>query len=122
MDLPTVNNQVVFTAPGVARLESSALPALETGHLLVRTRSTLISPGTERAFFLGLPNTTQEYPQFAGYSSIGDIVATGPGVASDRIGISGASASCHAQYVIVDADACLPLPKTATSEVSSGGA
>lgn len=115
MDWQHMNQKVVFSAPGVAHLECTELPAPQAGQVLVRTRATLISPGTERAFFLGLPNTTQEYPQFTGYSNIGEIAACGPDVADYPLGMRVASASHHAQYAIVDADKCLSLPKTSTA-------
>ena len=117
MDWKHINHKVVFSAPGVAHLESTQLPAPEAGQVLVRSHVTLISPGTERAFFLGLPNTTQDYPQFTGYSNIGEIAACGPSVADYPLGMRVASASHHAQYAVVDAAECLPLPEdNATSD------
>jgi 2-desacetyl-2-hydroxyethyl bacteriochlorophyllide A dehydrogenase len=78
--------------------------------LLVRTRVSLISPGTERAFFLGLPNTAQTYPQFAGYSNIGEVVACGRSVTGWAPGDRVASAAPHAAYTVVEAAKGLPVP------------
>ena len=112
MNEQLANQQVVFAGPGIARLEPIELPPLSEGQVLVRTRATLISPGTERAFFLGMPNTTQEYPQRTGYSNIGEIAALGPGVKDYPLGMRVASASHHAQYAVVDAAKCLAIPRT----------
>lgn len=57
------NYQVVWSEAGVATLDACEMPTPDAGQLLIRTRATLISPGTERACFLGLPNTTQHFPQ-----------------------------------------------------------
>src|SRR5689334_10699737 len=65
------NYQLFFTQPGVAKLETNDIPTPGPSQLLIRTRASLISPGTERAFFLSLPNTTQNYPFAAGYCNVG---------------------------------------------------
>lgn len=103
--------RVVFTAPGSAELQSYAPPALQPGQLLIRTSVSLISPGTERAFFLGLPNTSGVYPQPTGYSNVGTIIALGEGVASDwQLGGRVASSGHHAALVAVDQQQCVPIP------------
>ena len=80
------NYQVVFTQPGIATLESKEMPTPGPLQLLIRTHVSLISPGTERAFFLSLPNTTQNYPFAAGYCNVGEVVACGDQVSGWRIG------------------------------------
>ena len=77
------NHKVIFSGPGVATLEASTPPAPGPAQLLIRTRTSLISPGTERAFFLGLPNTTNTYPQAAGYCNVGEVVAMGDQVPAE---------------------------------------
>src|SRR6266849_5003196 len=49
----------------------------KAGELLVETEVTLISPGTERAFFLGLPNAAATFPYYPGYSSVGRVASLG---------------------------------------------
>jgi L-iditol 2-dehydrogenase len=88
------------------------LPELGVGQVRIRTSTTLISPGTERAFFLGLPNTTQIYPQFTGYNNIGTIVEVGPSVSDREVGMVVASPAHHASLVQIDA--------TETSRVPDG--
>ncbi|HMN30634.1 MAG TPA: hypothetical protein PKE45_20955, partial [Caldilineaceae bacterium] len=56
------NHRITFTGPGVVQVESCPRPTPGAGQLLIRSQRTLVSPGTERAFFLGLPNTPRQYP------------------------------------------------------------
>jgi L-iditol 2-dehydrogenase len=105
-----MNHHIVFTAVGVARLEEGPPPTPGPGQLLIRTQATLISPGTERAFFLGLPNTPQQYPHYPGYSNIGEVMEVGEGVAGWRPGMRVASPVGHAMYVIANAMRCVPVP------------
>jgi 2-desacetyl-2-hydroxyethyl bacteriochlorophyllide A dehydrogenase len=100
---PEQNHHVIFSQPGVATLQSSTIPTPGPTQLLICTRTSLISPGTERAFFLGLPNTTQNYPQKAGYCNIGEVAAVGNQVKDWQIGERVASHGHHAAYVLVEA-------------------
>ena len=50
------------------------------GEVLVRHHVTAMSPGTERASLLALPNTGTVWPFNVGYSAVGEVVAAGPGV------------------------------------------
>lgn len=110
------NYQVVWTAPGVAQVEACATPAPGPGQLLIRTCTTLISPGTERAFFLGLPNTSQQYPQYQGYNNVGEVVQVGAGVDGWQEGDRVTSASRHAMFVTADAATCSPIPDGLSDE------
>lgn len=91
--------QIVFTEPGQIQLQERNLPDLKPDEVLIRTHTTLISPGTERAFFLGLPNTTQVYPQYTGYNNVGEIVAAGDAVTDRPLGMRIASPTHHASRV-----------------------
>lgn len=104
------SERVVFVERGVARLEEFALPQPGEDELLLRTRASLISPGTERAFFLGMPNTSQQYPQHPGYCNIGEVLAVGAGVTGWRMGQRVASPAHHARHALQDAAGCTPVP------------
>ena len=105
------NQAVVFVDRGQAALQEQAVPAIGPKQLLIRTRVSLISPGTERAWFLGMPNTPGTYPQNAGYSNIGTVAATGSEVSGWRwAGRRVATAAHHSAYVVVDADKAVPVP------------
>lgn len=103
--------RAVVTQPGQIELEAHDLPLPAAGQVLLQTQATLISPGTERAFFLHLPNTTLPYPLYPGYSHIGQVVAVGDGVAESWLGQSVASTSPHASHVLVPIEKCRPVPQ-----------
>ncbi|MCS6861295.1 MAG: zinc-binding alcohol dehydrogenase [Abditibacteriales bacterium] len=109
-------HRVVWTQRGVAEIETFAVPSPQEGQLLLRTRVTLISPGTERAFFLGLPNTSQKYPQHAGYSNVGEVMAVGAKAEGFQVGDRVACAASHSSHVVVRAANCLPVPEDAPDE------
>ncbi len=104
------NHRVLYADRGVVALESCPLPVPAAGQLLIRTTASLISPGTERAWFLGLANTPATYPQTAGYSNVGQVVQVGAGVTGWQVGDRAASAAHHAAYVAVNAAECVPVP------------
>ena len=110
------NHQVVFAAQGIVNLEPRDLPPIGANDLLIRTRVSLISPGTERAFFLGLPNTSQTYPQLVGYSNIGEIVQCGENASDFAVGDRVASAAHHAAFVAVTEAASVRVPAGLSDE------
>ncbi|MEX1018139.1 MAG: zinc-binding alcohol dehydrogenase [Litorilinea sp.] len=123
MNLP---KRIVFTAPGEAEIQSYTPPQPAPGQLLIQTETSLISPGTERAFFLGLPNTSRSYPLPTGYSNVGTVVAIGPARA-DAIGADSppqtwaigdrvANPGNHAALVAVDQRNCVPVPAGLSTE------
>ncbi|AHF91339.1 theronine dehydrogenase-like Zn-dependent dehydrogenase [Opitutaceae bacterium TAV5] len=73
--------RITFPAPRTAKLETFDLPEnCPSGHVLLETEYTLISPGTEMDMFHGRANTTGNFPKRPGYSAAGKILATGDGV------------------------------------------
>lgn len=112
------NFEVVFTQAGVASLEPAEIPEPGPNQLLIRTRTSLISPGTERAFFLGLPNTTQRYPQRPGYCHFGEVVAVGSQVSGWQVGDRVASHAPHAAYVVADAATAQHVPDAVSDEAA----
>lgn len=104
------NYQVVWPEAGLATIEPCEMPVPGAGQLLIRTRATLISPGTERAFFLGLPNTTQRFPQYPGYNNVGEVAALGEGVTEWQIGDRVATPTRHAAYVLANAADGVRIP------------
>jgi 2-desacetyl-2-hydroxyethyl bacteriochlorophyllide A dehydrogenase len=93
------------------------VPGPKPGEVLIRTEVTLISPGTERAFFLGLPNAETRFPSYPGYSSIGKVTALGeagtragggePLGVGDRV----ATAAGHASHALARAERCWKVPE-----------
>lgn len=103
--------RVVVRRPEEMEIEPFAVPDPGPGEVLVQTRASLVSPGTERAFYLALPNTNASYPLYPGYSNVGEVIAVGPDVESLRVGDRVASGTGHASHVIAKAAKCVPVPE-----------
>jgi L-iditol 2-dehydrogenase len=105
--------------PELGRAELAPFPVTDPkpGEALIRTEVTLISPGTERAFFLGLPNTDTRFPSYPGYSSIGRVIALGEAGArsgdGEPLGVGDrvATAAGHASHAVARADRCWKVPE-----------
>ena len=105
-----INQNIIFTAPGVAELVAKELPPLGADQVLVKTVRDTISPGTERANLIGDPNTSYakpgevKFPRHLGYSISGEIVAVGADVQDLCVGDRVFCAwSKHAQYNVMKA-------------------
>ncbi len=102
------NPTIVFAAPCEVVIEDRDVPSPGPGELLIRTRLTLISTGTELTILEGKypPGSAWarygKFPFAAGYNNIGEVVGVGPEVAEEWIGRRIATQGNHAQYL------CLP--------------
>lgn len=106
-----MNTEVQFVAPGEAALVNTPLPVCGPDQLLIRTLCSLISPGTERAFLLGMDNTSREYPMGAGYSTVGEVIECGADTAGWREGDRVAIPITHRRLAAVPAARCHRVPK-----------
>lgn len=102
---------VVWTAPGIAELLPVEIPAAHGGEVTVEIATSVISPGTERAYYLQLPNTSAAYPFQPGYSAAGVVLSTGskhtavkPG---DVVAVRNVS---HMSVATAPAEAVYPVP------------
>ena len=109
-------HRVVVSAPGQVKLEWIDPPRPQKGQALLRALTTLISPGTERAFFLKLENTDPEFPFSPGYSFVGEVAAVGGDVAALKPGDRVVCRAPHQSHVVVDADRCLKAPAQLADE------
>lgn len=78
--------QVVWTGQGRVELLDVLVPRAAAGEVLVRTTDTIVSPGTERAQYLRLPNTSADPPFRPGYTGAGVVEAVGRGVEGIAVG------------------------------------
>ena len=78
--------RVVWPDRAKVDVETFTLPPIGDDEVLVATDCTLISPGTERAFLLALPNAQGRYPSRPGYSNIGTITEVGKTVTDWKVG------------------------------------
>lgn len=108
--------RVVWTEPGVVKVEGWQVPKVGKDEVLVKTHLTLISPGTERAWLLHLPNTPSTFPQYPGYSAVGEVVKVGKKVRKFKVGNRVAWAGRHAAHAVVREDALLPIPSDLPDE------
>ena len=104
--MPT-NPTIVFTAPLQVIIEERAVPKPQPGELLIQTRHTLISIGTELTVLSGeypaesVWAEVGTYPYLPGYDNIGEVVEVGTGMDRGLIGRRVASYGIHARYVTV---------------------
>jgi len=101
--------QIVCHASGWVRLEPVEIPAPGPGDVLVRSRLSAVSPGTERALYSRLPNTHVSHPYTPGYSGIGTVLEVGPGVTPFRPGDRVAGQIPHMSVANVRADRLIPV-------------
>jgi threonine dehydrogenase-like Zn-dependent dehydrogenase len=105
------NQNIIFTAPGIAELIEREVGEPEAGKILVRTVRDTISAGTERANLVGNPNVSPAkgsnvtFPRQCGYSISGVVEAIGEGVEGFSVGDRVFCAwSKHAQYNMMKAE------------------
>ena len=100
------NPTIVFTAPKQVAMEDRPIPEPKEGEVLIKTRCTLISTGTELSI-LNADYPPDSYwarygklPFDPGYDNIGDIVRVGSGVDRSWIGKRVGTYGNHAAFVI----------------------
>ncbi len=108
--------RAIVHAPGAVGLQAFDLPQPGAGEVLLRARRTLISPGTERAFYLDLPNTQAPFPLYPGYSFIGDVLLCGADVAGLQVGERVACTAAHASHALMQARDCHKVPAQLSDE------
>jgi threonine dehydrogenase-like Zn-dependent dehydrogenase len=72
---------LISPSKGRVELQEKEVPEPGQGELQVRVHASLVSPGTERAFILNMPNTPGTYPMEPGYCAAGVVERTGAGTA-----------------------------------------
>lgn len=112
--------RVVCPEAGRAELEDFEPRDPGPGEVALEAELTLISPGTERAFLLNLPNTTGDYPYHPGYNFVGRVTALGEGVGQGlQVGRRVVASAAHASVATVRESRVVPVPDGAPSEDAS---
>ena len=99
------NPTVLFTGTRRVAIEDRPMPSIGPGEMLIRTRCTLISTGTELTILAGdyPPGTAwskyAKFPFLAGYDNIGEVVDLGTGVDNAWLGRTVATYCHHARFV-----------------------
>jgi 2-desacetyl-2-hydroxyethyl bacteriochlorophyllide A dehydrogenase len=117
-------SSVVFTSPRQVELRQETLPVLTAGQLLVRTRLSGISAGTELMLYrgeapVGLPADEVlsalpgelSFPLRYGYCAVGQVIQVGPGVDPEWSGRRVFAFHPHASHFVAPASELLPLPE-----------
>ncbi len=108
--------RVVWPSRATVEIEEFEVPDLDNNDILVATERSLISPGTERAFLLGLPNAQGSYPSYPGYSNIGRIVEVGRNVEGFAIGDRVASSRGHTSHLVASPDSLIKIADPVLAE------
>lgn len=99
------NPTVVFLKPKSVVVEDREIPKVEGDRILIRTKRSLISIGTELTILSGeFPPQSYwasygKYPFTPGYDNIGEVIDVGPDADKSLNGKTVASYSPHAMYV-----------------------
>lgn len=112
---------LTFTAAGKVGIIEDEVAPLTAGQVLVRTKLSLTSPGTELAYFEGKHTSLQtlaagEPRCNPGYSSTGVVQAIGPGVTNIKPGERVACTGGHISWACPDARDVIPIPPDVTDE------
>lgn len=107
--------RVVWPSRAKVEIEEFEFPSLGDDEMLVATECSLISPGTERAFLLGLPNAQGRYPSYPGYSNIGVVIDSGRDVDGFKIGDRVVSSKGHTSHFVTTSDSLLKVTETGLS-------
>ncbi len=108
--------RVVWTEPRVVQIEEWEVPQVGERQVLLKAHFSLISPGTERAFLLHLPNTPATFPQYPGYCAVGHVIEAGNQVQRLKVGDRVVWAGRHVAHAVVAEDALLPVPAEVSNE------
>jgi predicted dehydrogenase/threonine dehydrogenase-like Zn-dependent dehydrogenase len=111
-------SHIVWGGGGYVELIPTMIPPPAGGEVTVQVHVSAVSPGTERAQYLRLPNTSQRLPP--GYSVAGTVVAVGAGVEElapgDRVAAYGVS---HTSVANVAAGDVYPIPAGVPMEAAA---
>jgi 2-desacetyl-2-hydroxyethyl bacteriochlorophyllide A dehydrogenase len=107
--------RVVYPSQAKVEVEAFEIPTLGGNDVLVGTECTLLSPGTERAGLLGLPNTGRRYPSYPGYCNVGKIIELGAEVEGFAIGDCVASTRGHMSHFVAPSENLIKITDAALS-------
>jgi 2-desacetyl-2-hydroxyethyl bacteriochlorophyllide A dehydrogenase len=122
-----VGRAVVFEEPRSVAVRDRPVPTPDPGELLVRTRASAVSPGTERLIYRGdaptgvaadetLPALDGDlsYPLTYGYAAVGDVVAVGADVGDDWMGETVFAFNPHESHFTASPDRVQRVPADVT--------
>jgi threonine dehydrogenase-like Zn-dependent dehydrogenase len=111
--------RVEFLYFDIAHLEKTEVLGPAKDEILVETRCTVVSPGTEQAILCGLPGLRHRFPFAPGYSGAGIIVKVGKNVAGLKVGQPVAGMLHHASHETLLPDRVFAIPAGVSYEEAS---
>jgi threonine dehydrogenase-like Zn-dependent dehydrogenase len=120
-----VNPTVVFPEAGRVEVEERRVPSPGVGEVLIRSRVSLVSPGTEMTVLDGGPEigevwrSLRRFPYVAGYSNVGEVIAVGGGVDPAWLGRRVDSHTPHAAYTVCAAAELRRVPDGVSDEAAA---
>ncbi|MCD6405755.1 MAG: zinc-binding alcohol dehydrogenase [Planctomycetes bacterium] len=121
------NPTVVFTEPEKVVIENRPVPEPGEGQVLVKTRRSLISTGTELTILAGkyLKGSAWDdygkFPFVPGYDNVGDVLKVGPGVDESLVGKRISSFGTHSLYAAVSITETRPIRDDVPDDLATFG-
>lgn len=106
---------MLLTEPGRLAWVQEQLPEIQPGEVLVRTRASAVSVGSELALYRGNGRT---YPRMTGYESVGVVRRCGEDVRGLRPGDLVVGFYGHRTHAIVGEERLIPAPPGASDAVA----
>ena len=103
--------QIIFEGVEDAVLKSSITVSNSSDEVMIGTIFSIVSSGTERGYYLDLPNFHQERPYFPGYSGMGKIRSIGKNVADFKKGEIVAGIFKHSSVNVVNPEEIVRVPE-----------
>ncbi len=117
-----IARRIVFKGPMNVVIEEFEVPKVGRGQILIKTRATLISTGTELTMLSGrFPKGSfwdqiTNYPLTPGYSNCGVVVEVGEEVKDFMVGDRVASKARHAEYAVIESKEAVKVPDEVSDE------
>lgn len=113
----TENPGIVFPRRETVTIESGTRPKPGPEEVLIETRTTMISTGTELMHLTdSRPDGSDPFPFEPGYNNIGEVIEIGGEVSAIDIGDRVASFGGHRRYVPERVDRCHKVPATVSDD------
>ncbi len=77
---------VMFTKQGVAEILEEEMPSIDEDQMLLRTRFSGVSNGTERSFLVGGPYGGKKWPSRIAYLTVSEVIETGAKITGYSVG------------------------------------
>lgn len=120
--IPPTRRVLTVASNGQVSVKEEPLPRPGPGEVLVRVRTSLISPGTELSRFEGVDRSqpAEGEPIPFGYQNAGEIVQVGEGCTQlrpgQRVACMGWGKALHADYACIAQNLAVPLPDGVSHE------